>query len=51
MSRYASAMPAAWVRERGGVLVTGADLGTSVLPILFGTRPEIWLLVVRPGTR
>jgi hypothetical protein len=30
------------------VLVTTAGLGTSVLPFRLFTRPEIWLIEVRP---
>jgi predicted MPP superfamily phosphohydrolase len=47
MSRYGERYACGLVRERGGVLVTGAGLGTSVLPFRFGSRPEIWLIEVR----
>ena len=47
MSRYGDRYACGILRERGGVLVTGAGLGTSVLPFRFGTRPEIWLIEVR----
>jgi predicted MPP superfamily phosphohydrolase len=36
------------VRERGNVLVVTAGLGTSVVPIRLGARPDIWLIEVRP---
>ena len=47
MSRYGDRYACGLVREQGKVLVTGAGLGTSVLPFRFGTRPEIWLIEVR----
>ena len=37
------------VRERGNVLVVTAGLGTSVVPIRLGARPDIWLIEVRPS--
>jgi uncharacterized protein len=47
MSRYGERYACGIVRELGKVLITGAGLGTSVLPFRFGTRPEIWLIEVR----
>lgn len=47
MSRYGERYACGIVRERGQVLVTTAGLGTSLLPIRLGTRPEIWLIEVR----
>lgn len=44
MSRYGEPYAYGLVRENGRVLVTGAGVGTSVLPFRFGTRPEIWLI-------
>ena len=48
MSRYGQRYACGMVRENGNVLVTTAGLGTSVLPFRFGTRPEIWLIELRP---
>lgn len=48
MSRYGERYSCGVVRERGNVLVTSAGLGTSVLPFRLFTRPEIWLIEIRP---
>jgi predicted MPP superfamily phosphohydrolase len=48
MSRYGQRYACGLVRENGKVLVTTAGLGTSVLPFRLFTRPEIWLIEVRP---
>ena len=42
--RYACGL----VRERGKTLVVGAGLGTSVLPLRIGARPDLWLLELGP---
>jgi predicted MPP superfamily phosphohydrolase len=47
MSRYGQRYACGLIREDGKVLVTGAGLGTSVLPFRLFTRPEIWLIEVR----
>lgn len=47
MSRYGERYACGLKREQGKVLITGAGLGTSVLPFRFGTRSEIWLIEVR----
>ena len=49
MSRYGQRYACGLVREQGKVLVTGAGLGTSVLPFRLFTTPEIWLIEVRGG--
>jgi len=36
------------VDEAGKVLVVGAGLGTSVLPLRFGTPPDLWLVTIGP---
>lgn len=48
MSRYGQRYACGVVREEGKLLITTAGLGTSVLPFRFGTRPEIWLIELRP---
>ena len=48
MSRYGNRYACGLVRENGNVLIVTAGLGTSLLPIRFGTRPEIWLIELRP---
>jgi predicted MPP superfamily phosphohydrolase len=38
------------IDEDGQVLIVGAGLGTSLIPVRLFTRPEIWLIEVRaPG--
>lgn len=51
MSRYGDRYACGLERENGNVLVTTAGLGTSLLPMRFGTRPEIWLIELRPAKR
>jgi predicted MPP superfamily phosphohydrolase len=48
MSRYGNRYACGMVHEKGNVLIVTAGLGTSLLPIRFGTRPEIWLIELRP---
>lgn len=36
------------VREGGKTLVVGAGLGTSVMPLRYGARPDMWLLELGP---
>ena len=36
------------VREGGRTLVVGAGLGTSIVPLRAGARPELWLLELGP---
>lgn len=42
--RYACGL----VREHGNTLIVTAGLGTSIIPVRFGARPDIWLIEVRP---
>ena len=44
MSRYGDRFACGQVVEGGKTIITSAGLGTSILPIRFGTRPEIWLI-------
>ena len=48
MSRYGERYACGAVRENGKLLLVTAGLGTSVLPFRFGTRPDIWLIELRP---
>jgi predicted MPP superfamily phosphohydrolase len=48
MSRYGNRYACGLVRENGNVLIVTSGLGTSLLPIRFGTRAEIWLIEVTP---
>ena len=42
--RYACGL----IREQGRTLIVGAGLGTSVLPLRFGARPDMWLVTLVP---
>ncbi|WP_294323000.1 metallophosphoesterase [uncultured Sphingomonas sp.] len=45
-SNYGARYGCGVVRERGRVLVVGAGLGTSELPIRFGTPPDLWRITI-----
>ncbi|MBO0749547.1 MAG: metallophosphoesterase family protein [Porphyrobacter sp.] len=47
-SSYGQRYACGVVRERGNTLVVTAGLGTSIIPVRFGARPDIWLVEVRP---
>lgn len=51
MSDYGDLYACGLVRQHGKVLVTGAGLGTSVLPLRLFTHPEVWLIEIRPAQR
>lgn len=51
MSRYGQKYACGVVQENGNTLIASSGLGTSVLPIRFLTRPEIWLVTVKPGSK
>jgi predicted MPP superfamily phosphohydrolase len=48
MSRYGERYACGLVRGNGRTLITGAGLGTSILPLRIGAPPEIWLLELGP---
>ncbi|MEL7782958.1 metallophosphoesterase [Citromicrobium bathyomarinum] len=48
-SRYGKRFACGRIDDPHGTAIVGAGLGTSVLPIRFGTRPEIWLIELRGG--
>ena len=48
MSDYGERYACGFTREGGRALITSAGLGTSILPLRFGTAPEIWLITVGP---
>ncbi len=48
MSRYGGRYACGMIRESGRTLIVSAGLGTSVLPFRFFTRPDMWLIEVRP---
>ena len=49
MSDYGNRYACGRIEERGKVLVTSAGLGTSLVPVRLFTRPEIWLITLKPG--
>lgn len=51
MSRYGKRYACGIIRENGKVLVVGAGLGTSVLPLRLGAVPDMWLLTIGPVRR
>ena len=48
MSRYGDRFACGRRDEASGTVITSAGLGTSLLPIRFGARPDMWLVVVGP---
>ncbi len=44
MSQYGDRYACGAMVENGRTIIVGAGLGTSLLPIRFGTRAEIWLI-------
>lgn len=51
MSDYGERYACGITREYGKSLVTGAGLGTSLLPLRLFTHPEVWLIEIRPPQR
>lgn len=49
MSEYGQTYACGVVEQHGKTLVTGAGLGTSLLPVRLFTAPEIWFIEVRPS--
>ena len=50
-SRYGDRFACGRTDDPAGTAIVGAGLGTSLLPIRFGTGPEIWLIKMRPPGR
>lgn len=48
MSRFGERYSCDRIDELGQTLVVTAGLGTSVLPFRFGTRPDMWLITLKP---
>ena len=46
MSDYGDQYACGRVDENGNTVITGAGLGTSLLPIRFFSKPEIWMITV-----
>lgn len=49
MSEFGDLYACGVVWQHGKTLLTGAGLGTSLLPIRLFTQPEIWVIEVRPA--
>ncbi len=50
MSRYGARFACGHIVEHEQSAIVGAGLGTSVLPLRFGTQAEIWLVTLVPGS-
>lgn len=48
MSRYGERYACGRVDEGGRTLIVGAGLGTSILPVRLGARPDMWLVILGP---
>ena len=48
MSEHGRRYACGLVREDGKTLIVSAGLGTSVLPLRMGARPDMWLIALRP---
>ncbi len=44
LSRYGDRFACGVTQERGQTVITSGGIGTSLLPLRFGTRPEVWLV-------
>jgi predicted MPP superfamily phosphohydrolase len=51
VSAYGDTYACGAVRQDGKLLVTSGGLGTSLLPIRFFTKPEIWLIEIAPAAK
>ena len=51
MSRYGDAYACGVVKRGTTTLVTSGGLGTSVLPFRLFTRPELWVIEIKPPQR
>ncbi len=51
MSEYGQRYACGRADENGNTIVTGAGLGTSLLPFRLFSQPEIWLITIRPPKR
>jgi len=49
VSRYGDRYACGIIKEDGKVLVVGAGLGTSILPLRLGAVPDMWLLTLGPA--
>ncbi len=48
MSNYGNAYACGVVKRGGTTLITSGGIGTSLLPVRLFTRPEVWLIEMRP---
>jgi predicted MPP superfamily phosphohydrolase len=47
-SRYGKRYVCGRIDEGGQTLIVGAGLGTSILPLRLGARPDLWLVTIGP---
>jgi uncharacterized protein len=48
MSAHGTRYACGQVRENGRTLLVTAGLGTSLMPVRFGSRPDLWVVTARP---
>ena len=48
MSEHGERYACGRVDEGGRTLIVGAGLGTSILPLRLGARPDLWLVTIGP---
>jgi len=48
MSEHGERYACGRVDEGGRTLIVGAGLGTSILPLRLGARPDLWLVIIGP---
>ena len=51
MSRHGNRYACGRIDEDGKVLIVGAGLGTSILPLRIGAVPDMWLIEIGPAGR
>ena len=51
ISRYGKRFACGDIDDKGQRVFVGAGLGTSILPLRYGTPPDAWLVTLGPGER
>lgn len=50
-SRYGERFACGLITDRGQKVIVSAGLGTSILPLRYGVRPDLWLVTIGPEAR
>jgi predicted MPP superfamily phosphohydrolase len=50
MSEYGERYACGVVREAGKTLIVSAGLGTSILPLRLGAKPDLWVIELQPAS-